>query len=711
MTTVASTLASKFINREISWLDFNLRVLEEAQDDSIPLLERLKFLAITGSNLDEFFMVRVGSLQQLVAEGSVKRDPTGLSPSRQLKAIRKRTAKIVTDQYECYLDQLEPLLGENGLKRIQSWNASDEQIKVLDRIFNEEILSIFTPQRVTSKDDFPLLIGLSLSILVQLGPDKKHDGEHESNPPRFAVVPFGPTSRRFITLPSDGGYTYMLLEDVIEMYIQRFFPGEEVVACAPFRITRNADLELREDLAADLMSEMQAVLDQRKLSNCVRLEVSDHVTTLMRVFLQDALEVDNCDVVSLPGPLDLASFMQVTSATGMDHLRYDSWSSHASPLIDSTRSMFEAIAERDLVLYHPFESFDPVVRFISEAADDKDVVAIKQTLYRTSNDSEIVAALMRAADKGKNVTVVVELKARFDEQRNIEWARHMEQAGVQVFYGVKGLKTHAKICIVVRREPGGFRRYLHFGTGNYNETTARFYTDSSLMTCSAGLGDDAVNFFNAITGYSQPQKYSHLEAAPIGLRNKLLEMINVERERCASGHKGLVRAKMNSLVDPQTIDALYAASQVGVKVELIVRGICCLRPGVPGLSDNITVVSIIDRLLEHSRILYCYHGGDERVFISSADWMPRNLDRRVELLVPVEDEECRQRLIEVLEIGLADNTKARQLLSDGTYVRPQLAADKRPQRSQEILHNLAKDRAAQANRSFTGFEPHKSPHN
>ncbi|MCL4113128.1 UNVERIFIED_CONTAM: hypothetical protein GTU68_061592 [Idotea baltica] len=501
----------------------------------------------------------------------------------------------------------------------------------------------------------------------------------------------------------------MLLEDVIEMHVQRFFPGEEVVACAPFRITRNGDLELQEDQASDLLSEMQAVLDQRKLSRCVRLEVSDHITTKMRVFLQQTLAVNGRDIVSLPGPLDLASFMQVAFVTGMDHLRYDSWTSSQSPDIDAGRSMFDVISERDVLLNHPFESFDPVVRFINEAADDNDVVAIKQTLYRTSSDSAIVSALIRAADKGKNVTAIVELKARFDEQRNIEWARHLEQAGVQVFYGVKGLKTHAKICIVVRREPEGFRRYLHFGTGNYNEATARFYTDCSLMTCSAGLGDDAVNFFNAITGYSQPQKYNLIEAAPTGLRNKLIEMINVERERCLNGHKGLIRAKMNSLVDPETIEALYAASQAGVKVELIIRGICCLRPGVPGLSDNIEVISIIDRLLEHSRILYFYHGGDERLFISSADWMPRNLDRRVELLVPVEDDNCRKRLIEVFKVGLSDNTKARSLQSDGTYVRRQPSKNKPPLRSQEVLHNRAKERAAQTNRSFTAFEPHRSP--
>ena len=701
-----ATATSHYINREISWLDFNMRVLEEAQDESIPLLERLKFLAITGSNLDEFFMVRVGSLQQLAGAGVVKRDPTGLSPSEQLAAVTERTGEIVSAQYECYLNQLEPLLTKNGVQRVRTWDASDEQVAILDRVFNEEILSTLSPQRVTSRDDFPLLIGLSITVLVQLSPA----ADQESDESRFAVVPFGPSAQRFVTLPSEGGYTYMLLEDVIEMHVQRFFPGEEVIACAPFRMTRNGDLELREDQASDLLSEMQAVLDQRKLSQCVRLEVSDHITTKMRIFLQETLEVEDRDIVSLPGPLDLASFMQVAFVTGMNHLRYDSWTSSQSPGIDPGRSMFDVIGERDLLLYHPFESFDPVVRFINEAADDNDVVAIKQTLYRTSSDSAVVSALIRAADKGKNVTAIVELKARFDEQRNIEWARHLEQAGVQVFYGVKGLKTHAKICIVVRREPEGFRRYLHFGTGNYNEATARFYTDCSLMTCSAGLGDDAVNFFNAITGYSQPQKYNLIEAAPTGLRRKLVEMINVERERCLSGHRGLIRAKMNSLVDPETIEALYAASQAGVKVDLIIRGICCLRPGVPGLSDNITVVSIIDRLLEHSRILYFYHGGDERLFISSADWMPRNLDRRVELLVPVEDDDCRKRLIEVFKIGLSDNTKARSLQSDGSYLRLQPSSNKPPSRSQETLHNLAKERASQVNRSFTAFEPHRSPH-
>ncbi|MDB4614719.1 polyphosphate kinase, partial [bacterium] len=418
-----ATVTSNYINREISWLDFNRRVLEEAQDESIPLLERLKFLAITGSNLDEFFMVRVGGLQLLVREGLVKRDPTGLSPLEQLEAIRQHTDDIVHAQYQCYLNQLEPALAESGLRRIRSWDVSDEQVEVLDRIFNEEVLASLTPQRVTSADDFPLLMGLTINILVQLGPGSDQD----STESRFAVVPFGPTSRRFVTLPSEGGYTYALLEDVIEMYVQRFFPGEEVIACAPFRITRNADLELREDEASDLSAEMQAVLGQRKLSRCVRLEVSDHLTTKMRLFLQDCLAIEDTSIVSLPGPLDLASFMRVSSATGMDHLRYDSWPSSKPAQIELGKSMFEVISEKDVLLYHPFESFDPVVRFINEAADDDDVVAIKQTLYRTSSDSPIAGALMRAASKGKNVTAVVELKARFDEQRNIEWARHMEQ--------------------------------------------------------------------------------------------------------------------------------------------------------------------------------------------------------------------------------------------------------------------------------------------
>ncbi|MCA9163761.1 MAG: polyphosphate kinase 1, partial [Planctomycetales bacterium] len=411
----------------------------------------------------------------------------------------------------------------------------------------------------------------------------------------------------------------------------------------------------------------------------------------------------------LPGPLDLSSFMRISGLQGFDHLRDEAWPPQPSPDVDPTRSMFDIIRERDVLLSHPYESFEPIVRLLEEAANDPDVLAIKQILYRTSRDSPIVAALMRAAQRGKHVTVIVELKARFDEQRNIGWAKTLEQEGVQVVYGVKGLKTHAKLCIVVRREPHGIQRYMHFGTGNYNEATARLYGDISYMTCNDDFGADASSFFNAITGYSQPQQFRKIEAAPLGLRDKILEMIEVETQRKQQGQKAHIAAKLNSLVDPAIIDALYAASQAGVTVKLNIRGICCLRPGVPGLSDNISVISIVDRFLEHARILYFYHGGDERLYISSADWMSRNLDRRVELLTPVEDTACRRKLIGILDTYFRDNTRARRLLPDGGYEMLMPKKNQPPFRSQEALYQQACEAVRQARQSQrTTFQPHRA---
>jgi len=693
----------RFFNRELSWLEFNQRVLDEARDPSIPLLERLKFLAITGSNLDEFFMVRVGGLQMLAERGNARPDPSGLSPDRQLQAISRRIHRMADDQYACWLDELEPALAAAGIKRARPSLLSERQAKTLELMFDEEIFAILTPQAVASPADFPLLGNQTLNVCVQLKPAA---GTTE---PRFAIIPFGRHSARFITLPSDGGYEFILLEDVVAKYAEKFFPGEEIVECVPFRITRNADFSLRDDLAADLMAEMEEILVARRQGDCVRLEVAATVTPTTLAFLQQTLDVSGDDAYAAPGPLDLSSFMRLTDTQGFDALRYEAWPPRPSPQVDLTVSLFETIARQDVLLYHPFESFEPVVKFVEEAAADPDVLAIKQTLYRTSRNSPIVAALKRAAERGKYVTVIVELKARFDEARNIEWARDLERAGVQVIYGVKGLKTHAKLCIVVRREPQGIQRYVHFGTGNYNENTAKLYTDVSLLTSNEDLGADATAFFNAVSGYSQPQKFRKIDAAPIGLRERVLELIDAETERKKHGQKARIRAKLNSLVDSQVIEALYRASQAGVKVSLNIRGICCLRPGVPELSENISVVSIVDRFLEHSRILHFHHGGDDRVYISSADWMPRNLDRRVELLVPVEDPTARARLVDVLDLCLGDTVKGRKLMPDGSYTRA--GARKKSQlRSQQALFDQtaeALQRAVQSKR--TVFEPHRAP--
>lgn len=738
----------RFFNRELSWLEFNQRVLDEASDASIPLLERLKFLAITASNLDEFTMVRIGSLQMLEAEGDMRPDPTGMATSQQLKAIGERMQAFLGEQYRCLLSDIEPALAEAGMRRLHPAELNERQVHHLQMIFDQEIFPILTPLAVESiagvppetdapaktgrksksgkkksvaektpdqalaatdsrtdldTPSFPALINQSISLCVKFAP------ENGSSSPRFAIVPFGRTRQRFITLPGDSGFSYILLEDVVGMFLARFFPGETIQEYVPFRITRNADLELQEDQASDLLSEMQEIVNARRQSDCVRLELAEHACATVREFLQSALDVPDRWVFPAPGPLDLAAFFRLCDSQGFDSLRYEPWPPKPTVQIEASESMFEAVSRRDILIYHPYESFDPVVRLIDEAADDPDVLAIKQTLYRTSAKSPIVAALKRAAQKGKYVTAVVELKARFDEQRNIEWARDLERADVQVVYGVKGLKTHAKICLIVRREPQGIQRYVHFGTGNYNEITARVYSDVSLMTCNEDLGADATAFFNAITGYSQPQRFRQIEMAPIGLREKLAEMIEAEIEHKRHKQKAMIILKLNALVDEKMIELLYSASQAGVKIRLNVRGVCCLRPGVPGLSENITVTGVIDRFLEHARILYFYHGGDERVFISSADWMPRNLDRRVELLVPVDDRECRRSLIAILKTSLADNVKARRLLSDGRYepVRPSNQSE--TVRSQEVLYRRVSEAMEDASRAaLATFEPHRA---
>lgn len=739
---------SRFFNRELSWLEFNQRVLEEARTAAIPLLERLKFLAITASNLDEFTMVRVGSLQLVQAEGETRPDPAGLTTKEQLQAIGARMHTFTTEQYECYLNDLEPALAQAGLRRVKSNELNDRQSQHVQTLFEQEIFPVLTPLAISLADgaeiaaaekpptrkkaakkkstaapaqapgitdmpvffpdadvpSFPLLINQSLNLCVRLAPSAG------SETARFAIVPFGRNRQRFITLPSESGFSFILLEEVVERFLSRLFPGEKVDECVPFRITRNADMELQEDQAFDLLSEMQEIVNARRQSACVRLEVADHASPLVREFLQTAVDVPDEWVFPNPGPLDLSAFFRLTDSQGFDALRYEAWPPKPAPQIDPAESIFAAIARRDILLYHPYESFDSVVRFIEEAADDPDVLAIKQTLYRTSAKSPIVAALKRAAQKGKYVTAIVELRARFDEQRNIEWARDLERADVQVIYGVKRLKTHAKICLVIRREPQGIQRYVHFGTGNYNEITSRIYSDASLMTCNEDLGADATAFFNTVTGYSQPQRFRQIEMAPIGLRDKLLEMIEAEIERKRHGQKAVIQAKLNALVDEQMIEALYAASQAGVKIRLNIRGICCLRPGVPGLSENITVTGVIDRFLEHSRVLYFYHGGDERLFISSADWMPRNLDRRVELLIPVEDAACRAKLMAILKVHFQDNVKARRLLPDGRYEPVKQTSGGTAIRSQDALYHRASQAIKDADQAaLTMFEPHRRP--
>ena len=698
-----------FLNRELSWLEFNRRVLAEATDPSVPLFERLKFLSITSGNLDEFFMVRVGGLQQLLNAGKNSFDPAGLTTREQLVEISRRAHDLVAEQYACFLQDLEPKLASAGIRRLTPELIGPEYAEYLERLFDREIYPIITARAVESPADFASLSGLGLELLVRLKP-----ATASSRKPRFAIITLPKRINRLITVPvQQEGYDYTRLEDVVSMFQETLFPGEAVVECVPFRITRNADLIVREDLAGDLLSQMREVLDARKRSGCVRLEVAQSISKTALSFLKQALEVNDDQIYLIPGPLDLASYREIAARAGYENLKYELWPPQASPQVAPGESMFEAIARRDILLFHPYESFEPVVRLLEQAADDPDVLAIKQILYRTSGNSPIVAALARAAGNGKHVTVVVEVKARFDEARNIDWAQTLEQSGVQIIYGLRRLKVHAKICIIVRREATGVRRYVHFGTGNYNEVTARLYSDVSFMTCNEDFGADATQFFNTITAYSQPIKYRRIEAAPLGLRAHLLALIESEAQRCKQGQTGHIMAKLNSLVDADVIRALYSVSQQGVKVQLNVRGICCLRPGVPRLSENIEVVSIVDRYLEHSRILYFHHGGEPLVFISSADWMPRNLDRRVELLVPVQEPSCQARLISILKTTFQDNVKARRLMSDGRYQRWPPSGAAKSVRSQQVFFEHARDAAKQAQtdryQTFVPQRPTSSP--
>ena len=688
-----------YTGRELSWLEFNQRVLDEAVDPSVPLLEQVRFLAITASNLDEFFMVRVGSLLTAIRNGDTGLDLAGQTPMQQLAEVSDRVKKMVADQHAIYLQSIEPMLTDAGVRRRRADDLNQDQRDFVEAVFAEQLQAVLTPIAVDDPSRFPLLFGRTVNIAVQI---ETQDAE---KPFRFAIIPFGKLGIRLITLPSDRQYEFIFTDDVVCMLADRFFPGERIVAAVPFRITRNADLTVSEEDGSDLLAEMEDIIDFRKESFCTCVEVSDLANSELIAFMKSLLRVGDRDVYIVAGPVGLSDIAQLADVSGFEQYRYPAWKPCPSPDVEPAESLFDTIRNKDLLLYHPYEAFDPVVRLVQEAADDRDVVAIKQTLYRTTRNSPIVQALMRAAENGKNVTVIVELKARFDEARNIEWARQLEYSGVQVIYGVRGLKTHAKSCIVVRREPQGFQRYLHFGTGNYNEISSRFYTDISYLTCNPELGNDAITWFNAVTGASQIQELAVLESAPIGLREKLLEMIAVETRRARNGDRGHMMIKLNSLADQMLIDALYEASQAGVEIQLNVRGICCLRPGVPGLSENITVISIIDRFLEHARIMYFYHGGDERVFISSADWMPRNLDRRVELLVPIQDKACKRRVIDIMKTCLKDNTRARRLTPDGSY-RPPKSAVARPTRCQLEFQRRAREAAdAAAARTQSTFTP------
>ena len=690
-------------NRELSWLEFNQRVLEEAGDPAVPLLERLFFLGIVASNLDEFFMVRVGGLHLQCEAGITRPDASGMVPAEVLRRVRQRVQQQVEDQNRCLEKKVLPGLAARRVVLTAGVPPSSEELRLLEPVFEAQIFPVLTPVALTDEGIFPLLAPLANYLVVKLAPAAG------ATAPRRVLIRLGPGMSRVWRVSGLAGAArrFVLLEDLVRAFLPRLLPGQKIEEAVVFRVTRNADMPVNEEFSPDLTAAMTQLLRERRTGPCVRLEIERAATMETTAYLGARLAVKDEDVFRLSGPVDLTGLRDLRGLAADAELCYPGWTPQPHPQFDSTRSIFEQMARQDILLATPYESFDPVLKLVESASVDPQVRAIKIVLYRTSTKGPLVRALTAAALAGKHVTALIELKARFDEARNIDWARGLEEAGVQVVYGVRNLKTHAKVCLVIRREEEGVRHYLHFGSGNYNESTAKLYTDVGLLTCDAVLGRDAAVFFHAVTGFSEPQAYQKLVQAPSGLRDRLLELIRFEAEQAENRQPALILAKMNSLVDPELIAALYDASRKGVEIRLGVRGVCCLRPGVKGVSENITVSSVIDRFLEHSRIFFFQHGGQEELFFASADWMPRNLDRRIELMVPVQDPACRRRLLEILHASLADNVKAWRPKPDGTYERLRPTHGERMIRSQTELCDRALAAARQSRKAArTVYEPH-----
>ena len=735
-------------NRELSWLEFDRRCLSEARNKDNPLFERLKFLSITASNLDEFFMVRIASLQDMVNANYKKRDIAGMTAREQLDAILAETHNFMQRQYWTYNHQLLPGLRENGLEVVAKYeDLTEEERSFADSYFQNEVFPVLTPMAVDNSRPFPLVRNKSLNICAlltriegtgqgipgylrkpkkpaKLSKETKalkgardaaelkaaldevkeskalkeaakaaKDGKaakeskgvkegkntkegkagkegREKDVFQYATVQVPAGLPRILELPESENRRVIFLEEIIRYHLDSLFLNYNVVCAYPYRVTRNADLSIDEDDASDLLKEIEKQLKKRQRGYAIRLEVQTGMDSRLLSFLKKEFEVSEEKIFEIDGPLDLTFLMKLYGLDGFEWLREDRYAKPQEiPRLPAGCDIFEQIRNGDIFMHHPYQTFQPVVNFVAQAAVDPKVLAIKQTLYRVSGNSPIIAALARAAENGKQVTVLVELKARFDEENNIVWARMLEHAGCHVIYGLAGLKTHSKITLVVRREDDGIRRYVHLATGNYNDTTAKIYTDIGLMTCRDDIGEDATSAFNMLSGYSEPRYWNRLALAPLWLKDRFLHLIGRETEHARRGEKSLIRAKMNSLCDPDIMAALYEASSAGVKIELIVRGICCLKIGIPGVSDNIRVRSIVGNFLEHSRIFYFENGGRPEVYAASADWMPRNLDRRVEILFPIEDREIAQKVIHILDVELADTVKAHILKPDGTYER------------------------------------------
>lgn len=667
-----------FYNRELSWLKFNLRVLKEAMVKETPLLERLKFIAISASNLDEFFMVRVAGLWSNFDSGIEKRDASGMSVHEQLVAISQAAHEQVRTQTK----SLIALMAEMDAVKLHFRRVKDlsELGKDwLEEYYREVVFPVLTPMAVDASRPFPFLANKTLNLAVEL---IKADGEHS-----MGLIQVPSVLDRIVEVEPEGKRTFVFLEDIIASHCHDLFKGCHILDMVSFRVTRDSDLDLEEDDSVDLMKEVEESLRKRKRGAAVRLEIFKTNNNRIKRFLEENLDVTEMEVYEINGPLDPTCFFKFIGMKGMWPWLYEPFVPQRPLELPDDSDLFAAIRENDILLHHPYESFDPVVKLVSDAADDPQVLAIKQTLYRVSGNSPIVAALARAAENGKQVTVLVELKARFDEENNILWARRLEKAGCHVIYGLVGLKTHAKIILIVRKEDNGIKRYLHLGTGNYNDSTAKLYTDLGLMTANDEFGSDASAFFNLLSGYSEPPVWNKLVMAPLGLREKIYALIDNEIAMVRAGREGHIIAKMNSLIDQPVIQKLYEASAAGVHIDLIVRGICGLRTGIEGISDNITVRSIVGRQLEHSRIFWFANGGEEQLYLSSADWMPRNLNDRVELFFPVETEEHIYRIKALLDLYLRDNVGAHMMQSNGTYRRVRNKLE--PVSAQSTLYEMA----------------------
>ena len=675
-----------YINRELSWLAFNQRVLDEARDSTNPLLERLKFFCIVSSNLDEFFEVRVAGVKQQIHHQVGDTTPDGRTPEETCKAISRRVKRLLQDQYQCWNDELLPALADKGIKLLDCSNLTPAQLKWVDGYYQSQVHPVLTPLGLDPSHPFPLLLNKSLNIIIEL---KSHASGSGKSGLALVQVPRN-LNRLVLIRKTRQQASYVFLEDIILRHAQTLFPGYEVRGQWLFRVTRNSELYLDEESIPDMLKAMEEELDNRRKGEAVRLELTHGCPASIRSRLLSELEIEEEDCHAISGPLSTTQLMQIYDDTHAASLRDVVFLGKTPQLLSRKRSLFDAIRERDHLLHHPFEHFNVVVQFIEQASEDPDVLAIKQTMYRAGNDPRIFKALMNAVRLGKQVTVVMELKARFDEDNNIRAARRLEEAGVHVLYGMAGYKIHCKMCMVVRKDEDGIRRYVHLASGNYNPTTAKLYTDLGLFTARPEIGAEMGNVFNLLTGMCQFQGTNKLMVAPFNLHQRMLALIARETEAARSGQPARIIAKMNALVDKEIIEALYEASRSGVEIDLIIRGVCCLRPGVKGVSERIRVRSIVDRFLEHSRVFYFENGCRPEVYLGSADWMPRNFFKRIEVVFPIEDGILRDRLIEeVLAFNLRDNQKARIMQSDGTYVLPSHEAGQQPFRSQQAFMERA----------------------